>query len=160
MSDAAQIRIERQIAAPVQTVWELWTTPAGIEKWWAPDGFRTDVHTLELRPGGELVYAMTATAPEQIAFMEQAGMPTTTVSRKTFTEVDAPHRLAYQSLIDFVPGRPSYEHLTVVELSGAGEATAVTMTIEPMHDAEWTDRLVAGRTNELDNLQELVARRG
>ena len=26
------------------------------------------------------------------------------------------------------------------------------MTIEPMHDEEWTNRLVAGRENELDNL--------
>ena len=26
------------------------------------------------------------------------------------------------------------------------------MTMEPLHDAEWTDRLVTGRSNELDSL--------
>jgi hypothetical protein len=26
------------------------------------------------------------------------------------------------------------------------------MAVDPMHDAEWTGRLVAGRSNELDNL--------
>jgi hypothetical protein len=31
------------------------------------------------------------------------------------------------------------------------------MTIEPMHDAEWTQRLVMGRENELDNLAKVVA---
>jgi hypothetical protein len=41
-----------------------------IESWWAPDGSEVRVHTLELRPAGELVYDMTATAPEQIRFMQ------------------------------------------------------------------------------------------
>jgi uncharacterized protein YndB with AHSA1/START domain len=145
-------RLERTYDAPPETIWELWTTADGIERWWAPDGFRTDVRALDLRPGGELVYAMTAVAPEQIAFMNQAGMPLETVSRKTFTEVDAPRRLAYRSLIDFVPGHEPYEHLTVVDLEPAGDRTKVTMAVDPMHDAEWTGRLVAGRSNELDNL--------
>src|SRR3954449_6336324 len=78
--------IERTVAASPARVWELWTTAAGISSWWAPDGFRTEVTRLELQPGGELVYTMTAVAPEQIAFMEQYGMPLATESRKRFTE--------------------------------------------------------------------------
>ena len=35
-------------------------------------------------------------------------------------------------------------------------ATHVTMHMEPLHDQEWTDRLIAGRTNELDNLARLT----
>jgi hypothetical protein len=31
------------------------------------------VRTLDLRPGGALVYTMTATAPAQVEFMKQAG---------------------------------------------------------------------------------------
>jgi hypothetical protein len=69
--------------------------------------------------GGELLYAMTATGPEQIEFMQNAGMPLTTQSRKTFTEVIAGRRLAYNSLVDFAPGVEPYEHLTVVEGGGA-----------------------------------------
>jgi hypothetical protein len=30
------------------------------------------------------------------------------------------------------------------------------MEIEPMHDDTWTERLCAGRANELDNLARLV----
>jgi hypothetical protein len=33
------------------------------------------------------------------------------------------------------------------------------MTVEEMHDKEWTQRLLAGRSNELDNLATLVERR-
>jgi uncharacterized protein YndB with AHSA1/START domain len=97
-------RLERTYDAAPERIWELWTTPAGIERWWAPDGFTTEVTALDLRPGGELVYEMTATAPEQLAFMQQHGMPLTTESRKRFTEVVSPTRLAYVSLVDFVPG--------------------------------------------------------
>ena len=103
---------------------------------------------------------MTATAPEQVDFMRRAGMPLTTESRKTFTEVEPARRLAYRSLIDFVPGHEPYEHLTTVEIRPAAEARAVVVTIEPMHDEVWTQRLVAGRENELDNLAGVVSRAG
>ena len=116
------------------------------------------VDRIEPSPGGELVYTMTATAPEQIAFMRQAGMPLATESRKRFTEVDRDGLLAYDSLVDFVPGVDPYEFSTVVELAAVGERTRVTMTMESLHDEVWTERLVAGRTNELAKLAELTTR--
>jgi hypothetical protein len=33
------------------------------------------VRELDVRPGGELVHAMTATAPEQVEFPKSAGLP-------------------------------------------------------------------------------------
>jgi uncharacterized protein YndB with AHSA1/START domain len=152
-------RIVRRFPTSADAVWELWTTSEGIESWWAPDGFTVEVETLELEPGGELVYTMTATAPEQAAFMRNAGMPLTTRSRKRFAEVERPKRLAYSSLVDFVPDVPPYEFLTVVDLEPADSDVTVTMTVEPMHDDVWTERLLAGRTNELDNLARLIERR-
>jgi uncharacterized protein YndB with AHSA1/START domain len=150
--------IERTVAASPDRVWELWTTPDGIAAWWAPDGFRTDVDQLEPTEGGELVYTMTAEAPEQVAFLEQNGLPLSTTSRKVFTELERPRRLSYRSLIDFVPGHDPYEQLTVVDLEPADDGTRVIMQVEPLHDEVWTERLIAGRTNELDNLARLVAR--
>jgi uncharacterized protein YndB with AHSA1/START domain len=152
------ITLERTYDAAPETVWELWTTAAGIESWWAPDGFVVEVRTLDLRPGGELLYAMTATGPAQVEFMNDAGMPLTTVSRKRFTEVSPPKRLAYVSIVDYVPDEEPYEHLTVVDLEPSGNGTHVVMTVEPMHDDVWTERLVAGRGNELDNLAAAIAR--
>lgn len=156
-SSTEMTRLEHTIATSPAHVWQLWTSADGISQWWAPDGFRTDVDVLDLRVGGELAYTMTATAPEQIAFMEQHGMPLSTTSRKTFTEVDEPTRLAYTSLIDFVPDHEPYEHLTVVELAPTAGGTIVRMDVEALHDDVWTQRLVGGRTNELDNLAALVA---
>lgn len=154
----ALLVIDRLVPAPPTRVWELWTTPQGISQWWAPDGFRTDVEQLDLVPGGDLVYTMTTVDPDQVAFMEQHGLPLTTRSRKRFIEVAPPTRLAYSSLVDFVPGQDPYEQITVVDLSLADDEgwTHVTMRMEPLHDEEWTARLVAGRTNELENLARLA----
>ena len=152
-----KIRIERVFDTSAQTIWRLWTRVEGIQSWWAPDGFTVKVVKLDLKPGGELVYTMTATRPEQIDFMRGAGMPLTTESRKTFTEVMEPRRLGYLSLVDFVPDHEPYEFLTVVDLEQIGERTKVVMTVDRMHDEVWTGRLVAGRENELENLRSVIA---
>lgn len=150
-------KIERFVPASPSRVWQLWTTAEGISLWWAPEGFRTDVSRLDLRPGGELAYSMTAVGAAQVEFMEQNGMPLTTESRKYFTEVAEPHRLAYRSVIDFVPDHAAYEQLTVVDLQAVDGGTRVLMSVEPLHDEVWTQRLLAGRANELDNLVALAA---
>ncbi len=108
------IRLERTYDAPAELIWELWTTAAGLEEWFAPDGFATRVSELDLRPGGQLRYTMTATAPEQVSFMRDTGNPLSIEVRKTFTEAVAPTRLVYRSLIDFVPGHEPYEQLTII----------------------------------------------
>ena len=151
-----QHRIERDYPTTAEDIWELWTTREGIESWWAPDGFTLEVEKLELEPGGELVYTMTATGPEQIEFMRNAGMRLVTRSQKRFTEIAPTTRLAYTSLVDFVPDVSPYEFSTVVTIEPSEAGVTVTMTVEPMHDRIWTERLLAGRTNELDNLARVV----
>jgi uncharacterized protein YndB with AHSA1/START domain len=153
----SQITIERTYDASAEDVWDLWTTKQGTESWWGPDGFAVEVRTLDLRPGGELRYTMTATASPQIEFMKNAGMALTTEARKTYTEVVAGERLAYTSLADFIPGVAPYEFATLVDLLPSARGVRVVMRVDAMHDAEWTQRLVAGRENELDNLTRVLA---
>ena len=152
-------RLERTYDAPAELIWELWTTAAGLGEWFAPDGFKSRVSELELRPGGQLRFTMTATTPEQVAFMREAGNPLSIEVRKTFTEVAPPIRLAYLSLIDFVPDREPYEHLTTVDIEPAGDRTNVVMTVDPLHDEAWTRQHRAHRGDELDNLEAAIRRR-
>jgi uncharacterized protein YndB with AHSA1/START domain len=152
-------RLWRTYDAPAELIWELLTTAASLEEWWAPDGFETRVSELKLRPGGQLRYTMTATAPEQVAFMRKAGNPISIELRKTFTEVAPPARLAYLSLIDFVPGHEPYEHLTTIDIQPAGDRTDVVLTVDPLHDETWTEGYRAHRGNELANLKAAAIRR-
>ena len=155
--DAA--RFERTYDAPAELIWELWTTPAGLGEWFAPDGFESRVTELDLRPGGQLRYTMTATAPETVAFMRETGNPLSAEVRKTFTEVVPAARLAYRSLIDFVPGREPYEHLTTVDIQPAGDRTTVVMTLDSLHDETWTQQHRAHRLSEFDHLEAAIRRR-
>ena len=100
--------IQRTYAASINEVWDLWTTRDGIESWWGPEGFDVTVTSIDLRPGGQLVYQMTATAPEMVAFIRSHAMPVSTECRVTYLEVSPPSRLAYGTLTDFVPGVPPY----------------------------------------------------
>jgi uncharacterized protein YndB with AHSA1/START domain len=151
--------IERMFSASVEDVWELWTTKAGIEAWWGPEGFEVSVTSLDLRPGGELVYSMTATAPEQVAFMKRAGMPLSTETRVTYTEVSPPRRLAYRLLADFVPDVTPYEVATLIELQAAAEGAKLTVTFDAMHDDLWTERARAGHESQMRKLEALLAAR-
>ena len=151
-----KVTLERTFNAPIEEVWDLWTTKEGIESWWGPDGFAVKVHTLDLRPGGEPVYAMTATGPDQIDFLKQAGMPATTVSRLTYAEVDPPRRLAYSQTADFIPGVEPYEVPTTVELESRPEGVRMVLTFQGMHDEHWTNLAVMGWENELGKLAKLL----
>jgi uncharacterized protein YndB with AHSA1/START domain len=156
----AQFSIERSYAASVDEAWALWTTKAGIESWWGPEGFDVTVTSLDLRSGGELVYLMTATAPEQVAFMKQAGMPVTTECRATYTEVSPPGRLAYKTLAGFVPDVTPYEVTTVVDLQVTADGVKLTITFDAMHDDLWTERARAGHESQMRKLDALLAAQG
>ena len=152
-------RLERTYDAPADVIWELLTTPLGLEQWWAPDGFETRVAEVELRPGGQVRYTMTATAPEQVAFVQNLGMPLASEFSRTFTEVAAPARLAYRSVIDFVPDQEPYEHLTTIDIEPDGRRTRLIMTLDPLHDDAWTQEYREHRARELDNLRAAIDRR-
>lgn len=53
-----QITIERVFDAPVEKVWQAWTDPEMIKKWWGPEGFTAPSIRNDLRVGGKYVYAM------------------------------------------------------------------------------------------------------
>jgi uncharacterized protein YndB with AHSA1/START domain len=147
-----RVTLERTFQAPIEDVWELWTTKAGIEAWWGPEGFSVEVLELDLRPGGDLVYAMTAVAPDQVDFMRKAGMPVRTEHRLTFTEIVPGRLLGYLEQADFIPGVEPYTVDTRVELDVTPGGVRMTLTFEAMHDERWTQLAIMGRESELAKL--------
>lgn len=57
-SDSNEIRITRVYDAPVRAVWDAWTIPEQVEKWWGPRGFTLTTHSKDLRVGGTWRYTM------------------------------------------------------------------------------------------------------
>jgi uncharacterized protein YndB with AHSA1/START domain len=153
----AVIRLERRYEAAVEDLWFLWTTKDGFESWWGPEGFRVEVHKLDLRVGGELVYDMIAAAPEQIEFMKKANMATSHATRATFVEIVPLQRLEISHLIDFIPGQRPYENRTRVEFFPAGSSVRMVINTEEHPDKEWTQRATAGWESQLTKLPAALA---
>ena len=159
MTDRPKLILERTFTASTDEVWELWTTKDGIESWWGPEGFSVVVSALDLRPGGELVYTMSATGAEQMEYMKKAGMPVTTSHRLLYTEVDPPRRLGYRMPADFIPGVEPYDVDTLIELSEVEDGVRMVLTFDAMHDNEWTRLAVMGHESELSRLEAIIAMR-
>jgi uncharacterized protein YndB with AHSA1/START domain len=151
-----RITVERSFQAPVEDVWRLWTTKDGIESWWGPDGFTVKVRTIDVRPGGELLYDMTAIAPDQIAFLKKAGMPLTTPSRVRYVEVMPLRRLAFRQIADFIPGVKPYEVAHAVDFQTSPQGVRMILTLDAMHDDYWTRMATMGWENEVDKLGKLL----
>jgi len=159
VTDRPKLVLERTLNASLDEVWELWTTREGIEAWMGPEGFNVTVQEFDLRPGGKLVYAMTAVGPDQVDYMTKAGMPLVNVQRVVFVEVDPPRRLVYRDVADFIPGVEPYDVETVVQLHEVPEGTHLVLTFDAMHDAHWTEMSRLGRESELRKIEELLAAR-
>lgn len=52
MTEPTELTISRFIAAPPAAVWNAWSIPANLEKWWIPAPIECQVVKLDLRPGG------------------------------------------------------------------------------------------------------------
>jgi len=48
-----ELSLSRTLNAPVALVWEVWTQPEHIAKWWGPNGFTNTITKMEVRPGGQ-----------------------------------------------------------------------------------------------------------
>jgi hypothetical protein len=99
---------------------------------------------------------MTAIAPEQIEFLKKAGMPQTTESLVTYTEVEPLRRLGFRQMADFIPGVKPYEVATTVALETGPQGVRMVLTLDAMHDEQWTKMAVMGWESELAKLARLL----
>lgn len=53
-----ELRLTRVYDAPARAVWDAWTVPEQVEKWWGPRGFTLTTHSKDLRVGGDWRYTM------------------------------------------------------------------------------------------------------
>lgn len=144
--------IERTYKASLAEIWELWTTKAGFESWWGPQGFRADVHELEARVGGRLHYDMAAATPEMIAEMARLGRPPSHPTTAWFTELSPQTHLVMTNVIDFIPGVETYESTITVDLVAKGDRVIMTVALSPMHSEELDGMQQQGFSSQLTKL--------
>jgi uncharacterized protein YndB with AHSA1/START domain len=57
--DNLTVTLIADFEAPVDRVWELWSDPRKLERWWGPPDYPATVAKHDLNPGGEVTYLMT-----------------------------------------------------------------------------------------------------
>ncbi|ODR81149.1 hypothetical protein BG842_04795 [Haladaptatus sp. W1] len=56
--ETTELRITRTIDTPRARIWNAWTDPEQVAKWWGPNGFTNTVHEMNVRPGGVWRFVM------------------------------------------------------------------------------------------------------
>ena len=61
-----ELKTIKTINAPIEKMWEVWTNPDHLVKWWGPNGFTNTIHQMDLEKGGE--WKMTMHGPDGTNF--------------------------------------------------------------------------------------------
>lgn len=59
------IVITREFNANIELVWKAWTEAELLNQWWAPKPFHIETKTLDLKIGGQWLYAMVSPKNEK-----------------------------------------------------------------------------------------------
>lgn len=127
---ANELVFTRIYDAPRALVFDAWTDPRHIGKWWGPSGFTTTTNAMAVEVGGVWDYVMHG--PDGTDYP----------GRSVYTEVVRPERLVFSN----IGGRADEPHLTcemTVTFEETGGKTTLTLRmVFPSADA-------AGRAREL-----------
>jgi uncharacterized protein YndB with AHSA1/START domain len=63
--DGLTITLIADFDNPIDQVWELWSDPRKLERWWGPPGDPATVEKHALTPGGEVTYFLTGPEGDQ-----------------------------------------------------------------------------------------------
>jgi uncharacterized protein YndB with AHSA1/START domain len=142
-----EILMTREFNAPRALVFEAWTNPEHVAKWFAPRPFTLPVCEIDLRPGGRYHYVMRGP--------DGADYP----MGGNFIEIDPPGKLVYTDRfeIEGMPARESTITLTFEERDGRTLMTMHTVYESAEdRDAVLAMQMVEGMTQTLDQLAELL----
>lgn len=59
------LTVEAEFDAPPDRIWQLWSDPRQLERWWGPPTYPATVTSHDLRAGGRVEYHMTGPTGDQ-----------------------------------------------------------------------------------------------
>lgn len=144
-----QILVTREFAAPRHLVYEAWTTPELVKRWWnAKRGVMT-VAEIDLRVGGKWRYVMIADRGFEVAFHGE------------FREIVPNERIVSTEVYEGVPpGVPNEGTVNTATFRQSGDRTVLTILIEApnkqVRDLIIQSGMEAGLQDALDLLEQVA----
>ena len=145
-TDATTLRLRRTFDAPREEVFDAWTNPEVLRRWWSvtPAG-RTPVAEVDLRVGGSYLLRM-----------EDPESATTHTVRGEYREVLRPERLVYSWCWVREDGSSGHVSTVMVEFVAEGERTTVVLEHSELESAESAERHTYGWGACLEMLEARV----
>jgi len=91
MAAIKEVEFERTYDAPIEKVWDAWTNPEILKKWWGPNDVSIPECEVDLRVGGKIYIVMEA--GEAMGDIKGMRWP----MEATFTVVEEPSKLVYEA---------------------------------------------------------------
>lgn len=140
------LRLERRFCAPPEDVFDAWTNPEVLRRWWAAEASWTSPGCdIDLRVGGEYTLRM------------EADDGTVHAVAGEFREVERPERLVYTWCWVGEEGlHPGHVSVVTVEFRGDGDETLVVLEHAQLASEESRVRHGAGWRGVMENLERRV----
>jgi uncharacterized protein YndB with AHSA1/START domain len=128
-TDSTTLRLERTFVAPAEDVFDAWTNPEVLRRWWGPGPtWRTPVAEVDLRVGGR--YRLSMEDPDAGTVLTVTG---------EYREVRRPERLVY-SWSWVQDGQAGHESTVTVEFVGHDDRTIVQLEHTGLESQESRER--------------------
>jgi len=101
-----QLLLTREFDAPRHLVYQAWTTPELVRRWWSGQRGTMTVVEIDLRVGGTWRYVMEAQGGFEVAFHGE------------FRELVENERIVMTEVYEAVPGEGSLDTISFVEVDG------------------------------------------
>jgi uncharacterized protein YndB with AHSA1/START domain len=105
---------KRHFDAPISLVFEAWSSPEHLAKWWGPDGFTLTTRSMDFSPGG--IWEFVMHGPDGHDYR----------NKTRFIEIRKPHFISYQHLGDG-EGEQDVDFQAHISFEEAGGGTNLTM---------------------------------
>jgi uncharacterized protein YndB with AHSA1/START domain len=145
LPSSKEILITRLFDAPAELVFDAWTTPEIVERWWAGDRGVVTEARIDLRVGGHWRWVMTTNAGFEVAF------------RGEYREIDRPRRLVRTEVFEAFPDAEAVGTLTFAESDGVTTLTIRARYPSQEHrDAAIAAGMEGGLQTSLDAMEDLL----
>jgi uncharacterized protein YndB with AHSA1/START domain len=140
-----QILITREFDAPRHLVYEAWTTPEHVKRWWNAKRGEVTIAEIDLRVGGKWRYVMVTEDGFEVAFHGE------------FREIVPNERIVSTEVFEGMPDAESVNTMTLTEVDGRTTVTILVQHTSKEHrDAHIDSGMEAGMQDALDLLEQVA----
>lgn len=142
-----ELVLTREFDAPARLVFEAWTTPAHVLRWWACPTLEMPVCEIDLRVGGTYRFVTRSSDGQEYPICGE------------YREIVAPERLVYTQFFDREPYASHKTIITVTFVEQHGKTLLTSASLYPSaaaRDGHLATGMASGLSEAMDRIASIV----